>query len=126
MTQSSYQVQRLLARLRRLGRWLTWPAHRPWAGVDAVQTTAAAKQAAHAAADAVAERGGSGRSAVLPSVAAVRDPDRYEAVVEAERERRAGSFMQPPYPPDLPAERIPKLPRTAAPRPRPRVLGEGD
>lgn len=112
---SSYQMERLLDRLRRLRDWLPWPAGRRWAGADPVRLSAAARERAAPA----APPGGP------PSVEAVRDRTAYPPRVEAERERRAGSFMEPPYP-DEPLPEIPKVER-ATPRRRPaRDITSGD
>lgn len=120
MTASSYQVERLLERLRQAREWLPWPAYRRWSGQDPVHMSPAAEEAV---ARMPSHPPGAGRP---PSLASVRDGRRYAPVVEEERERRAGSFMAPPYPePPLPG-RIPKLPRAAAPRRRPRPAGEAD
>lgn len=119
MTASSYQMERLLDRLRRVREWLPRPAYRRWGGMDPVRTSPAAEEAAeavHPSAPAAPR---------APSLAAVREGRRYAPAVEEERERRAGSFMEPP--PEAPLPRpIPKLPRTATPRRRPRPAGEAD
>jgi hypothetical protein len=121
MIYSSYQVERLIDRLRQLGDWLPWPAYQRWRGMDRVRIRRAAAEAARAARG---EPGGPRRRAP-PSVAAVRAGRRYAPLVEEEQERRAGSFMQPPYPDDAPAQRIPRVSREARRR-RSAPVGEGD
>ncbi|HKI99374.1 MAG TPA: hypothetical protein VKB51_12955 [bacterium] len=123
MIYSSYQVERLLERLRRARGWLPWPAYQRWGGMDPVRMSRAAAQAGR---DAEA----AGPVAVPPlrppALAAVRDARRFAPLVEAERERRAGSFMRPPYPDESPAPHIPKIERKTAPRKNPRRLVEAD
>jgi hypothetical protein len=119
MAHSSYQVERLIDRLRRLSDWLTWPAYRRWRGEDPVRVSRAAREAAPPSAPPRAE---------WPSLAAVRDWRRYPPQVEAERERRAGTFMRPPYVPfteEAPAPRIPRLERETRRR-RPRAMADAD
>ena len=117
MNYSTYQMQRLIGRLRRMGRWLAWPAWPVDLGPDAVRASAAARAAAGDTATA-------GRAAAPPAVGAVRAQAQHDPRVELERERRAGSFMQPPYAPDPPAPPIPKRPRQPR-RESPRSLGDG-
>ena len=122
MAFSSYQIERLIRRLR---RWIAGPFPGRRHAPDPVRTTpeggsggAVASRSRQGAADdpisgrsAGPGRGGGG----LKSLAETR---RYEAVVEAERERRAGSFMDPPYPEspeDIGIPRIPKLKRDVSP-----------
>jgi hypothetical protein len=128
MPVSSYQVERLLDRLRRLGGWATWPAYRRWRGADPVRLS----RAAHAAQPEPTPDPPLAPRPVpplaprpVPPLAAVRDGRRYPPVVEQERERRAGSFMEPPYPDPPPPGHIPKLGR-APRRPRRQAVAEGD
>lgn len=118
MPVSSYQVERLLDRLRRLGGWVPWPAYRRWRGADPVRLSRAAHAAQPEPEPALAP-------GPVPPLAAVRDGRRYPPVVEQERERRAGSFMEPPYPDPPPPGHIPKLGR-APRRPRRQAVAEGD
>lgn len=125
MAFSSYQLERLIRRLR---RWIAGPfpgrGHVP----DPVRTTSGEGHGAamdsrlqggvrEEATDEAfsSRRAGAGQGGGLKAIAETR---RYEAVVEAERERRAGSFMDPPYP-ESPGQggipRIPKLKRDALP-----------
>lgn len=120
MAYSSYQVERVIERLRQLRDWLPWPAHRRWRGEDPVRVSAAARRAA----DAAREERGAG-PVPPPAVEAVRERHRYPPAVERERERRAGSFMEPPYP----DEPLPPIPRRGHWQPRRRTarpLTEGD
>jgi hypothetical protein len=127
MTPSSYQVERLLEHLRRLGDWLAWPAFPRVGGGDPVRMSRAGVRAAR---EAEPVPPAARRGPRPPSLAAVRDAQRYAPVVEAERERRAGSFMRPPYPDEPPPTRIPKLAAQAAPkagrRRKPRRVNEAD
>lgn len=120
MTASSFQMERLLDRLRQAREWLPWPAYRSRRVSDPVRMSPAAEQAAESLR-------AQGVSAPAPlSMAAVRDLRQYAPAVEEERERRAGSFMEPPFPETPPPGHIPKRPRTAAPRRRPRPAGDAD
>jgi hypothetical protein len=121
MAHSSYQVERLLDRLRRARDWLPWPTYRRWGAADSVRVSAAAERAVQEAAQAPA-------ALVVatprpPSLAAVRDARRFAPVVEEERERRAGSFMRPPYPDEPPPPHIPRLDGRPGRRLRPRPVG---
>jgi len=125
MGYSSFQMERLLARVRRATGWLNWPAHRRWEGADRVQVSREAEAQAAAVA---AENARAAEAQALPTQAVpgdVRDRTTRPALVEQERERRAGSFMEPPYPAEPPADRVPKRPRGAGRRPA-RPLAEGD
>jgi hypothetical protein len=122
MSYSSYQMQRLLERLRILSEWLNGPVYRRWRGEDPVRVSRAGRQSAQAA----GSGGPPASSAAAPGLAAVRDPRRLQPLVEEERERRAGSFMQPPYPDEPPPAHIPKAGPRPARRRRPRPVGEGD
>lgn len=123
MIYSSYQVERLIDRLRRLSDWLPWPAYRRWRGAERVRIRRVAAEAAEAARGV---RAGAAPPAAgpPPSVAAVRAGRRYPPLVEEERERRAGSFMRPPYPDASPSPHIPRTPRGKRRR-RPRAMAEG-
>ncbi|HUJ73762.1 MAG TPA: hypothetical protein VL359_02845 [bacterium] len=59
-------------------------------------------------------------------VAAVREAATPPAPVQAELERRAGSFMQPPLPPEPAPPPIPKVKREKITLPSPKPHGEGD
>ncbi len=121
MIYSSYQVERLIDRLRRVSDWLPWPAYGRWRGADRVRIRRAAAEAERAA------RGGAAAPAPgpVPSVAAVRAARLYPPLVEEEQERRAGSFMHPPYPDPPPGPHIPRMPGGKRRR-RPRLMAEGD
>ncbi len=95
MRYSSYQIERLLERLR---QWLGQPAPRRWH--DPVRVS---RRGATAAAR--LER--TEPPPPLASLAAVRDRQRRPPAVEYEQERRAGSFLEPPYP-ETPAPPIPR------------------
>ena len=110
MAFSSYQIERLIRRLR---RWIAGPfpgrAHAP----DPVRTTPGSAREAPTLPP--PSGGGAGRGGGLKAIAESRQ---YGTVVEAERERRAGSFMDPPYPESLEQiglTRIPKLKREVQP-----------
>lgn len=120
MAATSYQMERLLDRLRRLRGWFAGSAHRPSARADPVQVTPLAWKRARAVAGPPAGRPRQG------GIAGVAEPGRYPPLVEAERERRAGSFMRPPYPDQPPASHIPRLQRVARKRPTRRPLAEAD
>lgn len=133
MAFSSYQVERLISHLK---RWITGPfpgrSHVP----DPVRTTPTRPR--NGAPEGVAGdppsspgggagRAGAGRGGGLKAIAETRQ---YPAVVEAERERRAGIFMDPPYP-ESPEQigipRIPKLKRDVQPKWRTGApLGDAD
>lgn len=112
MAFSSYQIERLISRLR---RWIAGPfpgrSHAP----DPVRTTPGVGRGGGADDPLSSRRPGAGRGGGLKAIAETRQ---YGAVVEAERERRAGSFMDPPYP-ESPEQigipRIPKLKRDVQP-----------
>jgi hypothetical protein len=123
MLYSSYQVERLLEHLRRFSRWLAWPAHKPWNGGDPVHVSRAAHPSDR---DEQAAPAGRPAGALPPMLDTVRDARRFAPVVEQERERRAGSFMQPPYPDEPPASHVPKAGPRPTPRRRARTVGEGD
>lgn len=130
MAATSYQMERLLDRLRRLRGWFAGSAHRPSARADPVQVTKLAWERARAVAGPPA---GTPRQSGPPAgtprqggIAGVAEPGRYPPLVEAERERRAGSFMRPPYPEQPPASHIPRLRRVARKRPTGRPLAEAD
>lgn len=123
MGTSSFQIERLIDRLRRLGRWLGWPAPGPRAESDPVQAGTAARTAARLRALREELTGRGGRPP-QPSLNAVREDERYPPRTESERERRAGSFMRPPYTPE-PAPPIPKAPAKPVRRPRTRPLADG-
>lgn len=137
MAFSSYQIERVIRRLR---RWIVGPfpgrSHAP----DPVRgTPVAARDGARegAADDPLSSRpggaghsgtghSGTGHSGGLKAIAETRE---YPPVVQAERERRAGSFLHPPYP-ETPEQiglpRIPKLKREVPPNARTASLGDAD
>lgn len=122
MSQSSYQVERLIEHLRRLGDWLSWPAYRRWRGEDPVRLSRAARQSTPAAGGGAVRA----RSSAPATLEGVRELRRYAPEVEAERERRAGMFMEPPYPDEPPPSHIPKLERVVRRRARARPVGDAD
>ena len=117
MRYSTYQAERLLDRLRGWCTWLVWPAHTRWRGADPVRLSRDARQGAPAAPPPP-------RAAGPASLTALREREPLDVDVEAERERRAGSFLEPPYPDERPPSRIPKRGPLPAPRPLPRRIGE--
>ena len=98
MAFSSYQIERLISRLR---RWIAGPFPGRTHSPDSVSTTP----------------GGSGGMAPGPragpggGLKAIAETGQYGAVVEAERERRSGSFMDPPYPESLEQIGISPIPK---------------
>ena len=120
MRYSSYQMERLLDRLRTLSDWLSGPSYKRWRGSDSVRISRAARASSQPPSRNAARAGPMQGSAA----ATVGDDRRFVPVVEAERERRAGSFMRPPYP-DEPGPTIPKVERAESRR-LARTVAEGD
>lgn len=111
MSFSSYQVEQLISRFK---RWLAGPFPKRVHNADRVSLTPAAGEESGGSAR---HRGGAGAGR-LSVVRAIAEKRPFPPGVEAERERRAGSFMHPPYP-ESPEEigilPIPKLRRKAPP-----------
>ena len=103
MTLSSYQIERLLQRLKRV---IGWPSASVPSERDRVQVSRVTRQ--H-----LKTRGGpQGQASKVARVGGgLREQSKRHPVIEAERERRAGSFMEPPYPQEPPPNRIPRLRR---------------
>jgi hypothetical protein len=133
MAFSSYQMERLLDRLRRWRGWFDGTLRGAPLLPERVRLTPAALERAGA-------RGGAGPASSAradgPGVAGgdllrrVGEQEPYPPEVEAERERRAGSFMNPPYPESGRASSIPRLApgrkkrRGVRPATRPRGVGD--
>lgn len=100
MTTSGYQVQRLIARLR---DWLGAEQSAQPAPPDPVRLSGAGRREA-------ASGGGRPPSAVRSGL---WEQQERPPAVERERERRAGSFMRPPYPDPPSPSHIPKLRKAA-------------
>ena len=95
MPASSYQMEWLLHRLR---RWMGYPVTGPQGAGDRLSVSGASRAKGHGLQPPPRRRG-----------EAVRDAHLRPPPVEDELERRAGSFMRPPYPQPPLASKVPLL-----------------
>ncbi len=108
MTVSSYQVELLVRRFRRWMDWAAGPLPAPPDQEEAVELSDTGRAWAQESST-VTPRQGSGPDVSNPALVAdrrVRAP-----AVEAELERRAGSFLRPPLPNPPEHNPIPRLRR---------------
>ncbi|MDH5751606.1 MAG: hypothetical protein OEZ59_04245 [Deltaproteobacteria bacterium] len=97
MTMSTYQMDRLLQRLR---RWFAWPQGGGSGEIDKVVISGSGNRN---------RQDRSAGSGPARAASEVKETGQRHQSVEAELERRAGSFMKPPYPGSPPSSRIPRL-----------------
>lgn len=118
---SSYQIERVIERLRRWRGWITEARYVFPLVPDRLRVSGEGAEKAKSADPRP-------RAPNLPSVAKVVEGEGYPPRVEEERERRAGSFLNPPNR-GSPLPLIPKLQRSEeeeAPREDAKMIGEGD
>lgn len=115
---SSYQIERLIDRLR---RWFSGPYPERLRRPDPVGVTPEGAEKSRATGPGAAPRA----RPAPPVPARIADERAYPPRVEAERERRAGSFMAP-FIPDAVSMAIPKLRRERTPPPEAVSRGSGD
>ena len=96
MEVSTYQMERLL---QRLSRWVHWPARRTNNGEDRYSPSGEAHD----------RRQTKPLPRLRPSVSAAPEPPPRPPLVAEELERRAGSFMKPPYPQPPKPSHVPRL-----------------
>lgn len=119
MAFSSYQIEQLIDRLR---RWLGGDYSPSESEPDPVRVTARGVALSR---EREAPAGSAGRGQA-PSLARIADVAQHPAEVEREGERRAGSFMKPPYPDPPWPPHIPKLKRPPPQDSDPSHQVEGD
>ena len=96
MEVSTYQMERLL---RRLTRWVHWPARRTQSGEDRYSPSGEVRERSQAKPP----------PRLRPTASAAPEPTPRPPVVAEELERRAGSFMKPPYPQPPRPSHVPRL-----------------
>lgn len=121
MNASSYQIERLL---RRLQAWLGGPERGASVAPERVVLTPEARAQAQPGEEPAGPAPGPEEAPVSP--ADLADRRAHPPVVEEELERRAGTFMEPPYPETPPGSRVPKLARERSPREPARPVTQGD
>ena len=123
MAFSSYQIERLIDRLR---RWITGPFPESSRNSDPVRFTQGGTEQGRISDRATVSHTGRSQSVRRSGVRAIAEGNPYPPLVEEERERRAGSFMTPPYPENPPPSHIPKLHREERSSSGDGFQGEGD